>query len=128
MSGKSKISAWGGYRTGSGRPRKKKTVSEKVKNNYIKAARKIAREKGITIEEHLLWMLFDDNVQDTVKASIMKSYNEAIISKELDQNANVNRHVGPVIGLPAMEEDPALKVMAGGNNKNRHAGNPIKVS
>ena len=73
----------GGARPGAGAKRKIKTVSEKTKSNYTKAAAKIAKEKGMTIEEHLLRMLFDDDIQDTVKASIMKSYNDAMISREV---------------------------------------------
>lgn len=35
-------------------------------------------------------------------------------AKEIDQSFNVSRQVGPVIELPSIMEDPALKVMDGG--------------
>ena len=41
----------GGPRPGSGRPRKKKTVSETVKANYLEAAHDLAKEYGEPIEK-----------------------------------------------------------------------------
>ena len=106
--------ASGGARPGAGRKRIKKTISEKIQNNYLKAARKIAREKGMTIEEHLLRMLFDSEVQDTVKASIMKSYNEAMIAKTVSQNISVTKDKGMAVRLPPKRQDPALTMVQGG--------------
>ena len=115
MAGKPKNATWGGKRENqTGRPRKIKTVSEKIKLNYQKAALKLAKEHGISIEMQLLSMVYSDDVQDTVKASIMKSYNDAMISKEIEQNINVNKVDGPAIELPAVRgEDPALKLVKG---------------
>ena len=103
----------GGKRVGAGRKREKKTTSEGVKNNYVKAAKKIAKEMGMTIEEAYLLMIFNPKVQDTVKASIMKSYNDAMISKESIQNLTVTKDRGMAVRLPPKKEDPALKVVKG---------------
>jgi len=95
------INTHGGYRNGAGRPYKKKTVSEKIKNNYSKAARKLAKEHdGETIEYAVLKLLYKSDVQDSVKASIIKTYNEAMITKETDLNVDVKVAQGPTIYLP----------------------------
>ena len=108
----------GGYRPGAGRPKKVKTTSIRIKNNYIKAARKLAKEYGMPVEEAMLRMIYDPDVQDSVKASIMKSYNDALIAREVDQHVNVNRQEGPAIMLPPMMPDPALSIVEGGKKKN----------
>ena len=104
----------GGYRPGAGRPRKKKTVSEKVKNNYLKAARELAKEYGEPVEKAVLRLIYKESVQDSVKASVLKAYNEALLVKEAEKEVNINVNRGPRIGLPEMELDPALKIVQGG--------------
>ena len=106
----------GGEREGSGRKRIIKTTSEKIKNNYIKAARKLAKEYGKPLEEAVLGMVYDSEVQDTVKVAILKAYNEALLVKETKQDVHINENRGPRIGLPEMKPDPALKVVEGGKN------------
>ena len=93
-----------------------KTHSEKTIKRWEAAARKLAREKGETIEYHLLSMIFDGDIQDTVKASIMKSYNEALIVKKTESESKsvVHSTTGPAIGLPPIKQDPALQVVGGG--------------
>ena len=103
----------GGFRPGAGRKRTIKTVSEKTKNNYIKAARELAKEKGLTLEKAFLSMVYDKDVQDTVKASVMKSYNDALISRSTEQSISVHKESGPVIGLPPIKENPDLKIVKG---------------
>ena len=103
----------GGYRPGAGRPRKKKTVSEKVKANYLKAARELAKEYGEPIEKAVLRLIYKDDVQDSVKASVLKAYNEALLIKETEQDVNINHNHGPKIGLPEMRPDPAKLIPLG---------------
>jgi len=109
----------GGSRPGAGRPRKKKTISEKVKNNYLKAARELAKEYGEPIEKAVLRLIYKENVQDSVKASVLKAYNEALLIKESEKDVNINRNRGPLIGLPAMKPDPALSVVKGGQGEGK---------
>jgi len=105
---------WGGKRPNqTGRPRKKKTQSEKIKNNYLKAARKLAKVHGTPIEEAVLSMIYSEKVQDTVKVAILKAYNEALLVKESEQAVNVNENRGPRIGLPPIKEDQALTIVKG---------------
>ena len=103
----------GGYRPGAGRPRKKKTVSEKVKNNYLKAARELAKEYGEPVEKAVLRLIYKESVQDSVKASVLKAYNEALLIKETEQDVNINHNHGPKIGLPEMRPDPAKLIPLG---------------
>ena len=121
MSGKPKQTGWGGKRTGAGRPKQQKTVSEKVKKQWVEAAKSFKKKYGMTVEEAALEMLMDPDEQGSVKASILKTYNEALIVKETasTQDVNVNKTEGPVIGLPPMEADPALKVVEGGKSPDK---------
>ena len=104
----------GGSRPGAGRPRKKKTVSEKVKANYLKAARELAKEYGETLEKAVLRLIYKNKIQDSVKVAILKAYNEAMLVKESKKDISVNDNQGPRIGLPEMQPDPALKIVQGG--------------
>jgi len=98
----------GGYRPGSGRPRKKKTVSEKIKDNYMKAARELAKEYGEPIEKAVLRLIYKEDVQDSVKIAALKAYNEALLVRESKKGIDINaRNRGPLIGLPGMMPDPA---------------------
>ena len=110
-----KSSGWGGKRKNqTGRPPIIKTTSERIKNNYIKAANKLKKQYGIPLEEAVLGMVYDKKVQDTVKVAILKAYNEALLVKETEQNVNINETRGPRIGLPEMKPDPALSLIKGG--------------
>ena len=124
----------GGPRPNSGRPRKVKTVSERTKKAILKAARELAKEHGMSIEKAMLSLCFKDNVQDSVRASVWKSYLESMVAKESKQEIDVNeeRSCGPTIfrtndrgemvvvrrgssaiGLPEIRPDPALKILGG---------------
>jgi hypothetical protein len=93
-----------GEKRAGGRPKKVKNYSEKVKNNWLKAAAKIAKETGMSIEEHLLRMLISPDVQDTSKVGIGKLYNEALLVKET--KSTVEEKKGPVVYLPEVKPKP----------------------
>ena len=124
----------GGPRPNSGRPRKVKTVSEATKKAILKAARELAKEHGMSLEKAILSMCFKDDVQDSVRASVWKSYLESMVAKESKQEIDVNeeRSSGPTIfrtndrgemvivqrgssaiALPELRPDPALKILGG---------------
>lgn len=88
-----------GEKKAGGRPKTVKKYSERVKKNWLAAAAKIAKETGMSIEEHLLRMLISPDVQDTSKVGIGKLYCDALLIKESEQTINDKRQ-GPVIGLP----------------------------
>lgn len=98
----------GGARKGSGQKKTTRQVSDTVKNNYIKAARKIAKETGMPVEEHYLRMSIDPNVQDSVRQGFAKLYNEALLVRESEQTINDKRQ-GPTIGLPPIMDRPKQK-------------------
>lgn len=72
----------------------------------------------MTIEESMLRMAFDKDTQDSVRASIMKSYNEAMITKAEKRDVTVTKSKGPEIRkpvrLPPKRQDPALTVVGEG--------------
>ena len=96
-----------------GRPKVKKSISATVKNKYIAAAEKLAKEHGVTLEYQMLSMIFDSNIQDTVKASIMKTYNDAMIIRESESKI-IKEDRTPKIYLPEEDEDQGLTVVRGG--------------
>jgi len=104
MAGKKGMKGGGGARPGAGRPRKKKTVSEKIQRAIQKAVRELTKEHGETPEKAMLKLLYDGKTQDTVKASIFKSYLESNIVKETTSKLDV-KATGPTIGLPPQHED-----------------------
>lgn len=97
----------GGKRAGAGRPRQIKTVSEKVKTKIIGAANLLKRKYGVGVEEKMLSLIYDDSTQDTVKASVFKTYMEAMIAKETKVEAKVKMPTGPGIYIPKELPDQA---------------------
>ena len=92
-----------------------KTASDKTIARWEAAARKLKQETGETVEYLALKMLLDKDVQGSVKASILKTYCEALIIKKTESKSEstVREFKGPAIGLPSMEQDPGLRVVGG---------------
>lgn len=108
--------ARGGAREGAGRPKgEARVMSDALKGRILQAAEELAKERGITIEKAYLSMLYEKKVMDTAKASIFKTYVDALLVRESSQEVQVEkRELGPQIYLPKMDEDPALRVVKGG--------------
>lgn len=107
----------GGARPGSGR--KKETLSQNQVNEMLSDAKKRAKEKGQSINDILLDIIYTDHKRSktvTVKDRLaaIKLWKDFTMSKVSEQNVNVQTVQGPSIGLPPMREDPALKVVKGG--------------
>jgi len=103
----------GGKREGSGRPKKQSPqISERVKRNYIKAAKQLSEEYGESLEKAVLRLAYLKDTQDTVKIAVLKAYSEALIVKESVQNLDVKKEIiqGPAIGLPPQRPDPATHI------------------
>ena len=114
----------GGKRTNAGRkPAKPKGIhSDDAKQAWMDAADKLKEEHdGETIQYAALKMVYDDNVQDSVKASILKVYDDAVLIKETTQNIeSKTEHKQLVIGLPKQRHDPAKLIpMDGGKDADR---------
>lgn len=97
-----------GEKRAGGRPKTVKYYSEAVKKAYIKAAKRIEKETGMTIEEHYLRMSIDPGVQPAARAAFAKLYNEALLIKESEQTIK-SKQEGPMIGLPPIMNESKSK-------------------
>ena len=104
----------GGARAGAGRPKKTRTFSDRTKAAILKAARELAKEYGEPIEKAMLRLCYQENTHDNCKASVWKSYLEALVAKESERKVDITERKGVGILLPPLREDPALKIVAGG--------------
>lgn len=110
----------GGARENSGPPKgtkygkRSKTVSEKTKAGILKAANRLKKKYGIPLEEAMLELCYDKSTQASVKASVWKSYLEALVAKETDQKVDLTSQ-GPAIFLPTQDPDPGLDVPESGS-------------
>ena len=91
-------------RSGRG-PAEKRTISDKTKKAIQKAVKELTEEYGMSPEKAALKMLYMDNIMPTAKASILKSYLEAMTVKETDSSISVKEGSGLVIGLPELYKD-----------------------
>ena len=110
MAGKRKIKpnkTQGGSRKGAGRPKQKRNYSDSLKAEVVLAAEELAAEHGISVAKSLLKLIFDSDVQDTVKASIAKWYADILVTKETEKTITHNTKSQPEIYLPKRLEDPA---------------------
>ena len=124
MADKKGMKGSGGARPNSGpakgvkyKPRDKGTLSDNIKNGILAAAAKLAEKYGKTIEEAMLELIYDDDTQVSVKASVFKTYLDALVVKASEQKIDVStKQEGPVVYLPEQRPDPALEVIEGGKN------------
>ena len=93
-----------GEKKAGGRPRVIKSHSEKVKLNYQKAAAKIEKETGMSMEEHFLRAAIDTDMHPGSRAAFAKLYNEALLIKETKQTTE--QVLKPTIVLPATMPKP----------------------
>ena len=75
----------GGTKPGAGKPKKVKTVLESTKAKIQKYAGELALEFGEPIEKAILRLVYQKDTQDSVKASIWKSYLDSMVSKTTEQ-------------------------------------------
>jgi hypothetical protein len=105
----------GGPRPGAGRTRKNNIVSEMQKEKWLEAAEQLAEDHGKTVEFVVLEMVYDKDVQDSVRIAAAKLYTEALIERGMVGDPTVDRPLGPVVGLPPLRPDPALKIVRDGD-------------
>jgi hypothetical protein len=82
----------------------------------LRKARKRAKSEGKSLDDILLDIAYGDQelkvaVRDRLAA--IRLFKELTMVKTLEQNINMSKQVGPVIGLPPIREDPALKILGG---------------
>lgn len=107
----------GGGRPNSGPKKQERDFSRDVKAAYIKAAEELAEEFGEPIEKAMLRLVYGDKIQDSVKASILKAYNDVLVAKESEQTVTHRDAIGPAIGLPPSKNDPAKIIPIEGGKK-----------
>jgi len=93
-----------GEKKAGGRPKLVKNYSEAVKQKYLKAAAKILKETGMTVEEHFLRAAIDPDMHPGSRAAFAKLYNEALLIKETKQTIEEKKM--PTIFLPEITPKP----------------------
>jgi len=121
MAGKKGMKGGGGARPNSGPAKgtKYKTadkldISDDLKEEIQNDAKALMDEFGESLNRAILRLCYIEDTPGTVKASIWNTYLATMTVKKTEQDVKVNKNFGPAIGLPPMEEDPALKVVKGG--------------
>jgi hypothetical protein len=96
----------GGSRPGAGRPKRIKNFSEVVKKDFLKAAKEKAKETGRTLGQVVVGLIYDENIQDSVRIAALKAWVEVVVVKESKQTVEEHRFTGPAICLPPMLPRP----------------------
>lgn len=115
MSGKEKITKWGGKRAGAGRKPKYMSTDYQIRQ-MMRTARRKARETGKTLDDVILEIAYGEIKGVTVANQIaaIRLFKENTMAKRSEQDIHVTKKSGPVIGLPPIKgEDPALKIVGG---------------
>ena len=82
------------------------TVSDQTKSAIQIAAIELAAEFGEPIEKAMLRLCYDKDTQDTVKASVWKSYLESMVVRETKNETKLEDLTKePKIYLPAQDKD-----------------------
>ena len=89
-----------------GRPKKKpKQYSETFKKGILRALKKMQEKTGVSVYEIFAHMLYDKNIQDSVRASLWKILAEVMVVKESKQILEQINY-GPAIFLPEIQKKP----------------------
>lgn len=96
----------GGARKGAGAPKKTKLYSDAVKKDFLRAAKRKAKETGRTLGDVVMEIAYDDGIQDAVRIAAIKCFNDVIVVRE---SVKMVETLPGVIELPPMAADPAAK-------------------
>jgi hypothetical protein len=96
----------GGSRQGAGRPKRVKNYSEEVKKDFLKSAKDKAKETGRTLGQVVIGLIYDENIQDSVRIAALKAWAEVVVVKESKQTIEGQRVTGPSICLPPLLPRP----------------------
>jgi len=100
----------GGKRSNSGPEKGTKydtgSVSQVIKDSIQKAADELAKEFGEPIEKAMLRLCYAEGTQDTVKASVWKSYLESMVVRETKSETKIeDLTVAPKLYIPERKKD-----------------------
>ena len=96
----------GGARKGAGGPKKTKLFSDAVKKDFLRAAKKKAKETGKTLGDIVMEIAYGQYHQDSVRIAAIKCFNDVIVVRE---SLKIVETLPGVIELPPMAADPAAK-------------------
>lgn len=109
----------GGARPGAGRPKKVKSIERRGGKRQGSGRKKqvldvdiltdateyVENKHGVGVIEHMLSLLYDPDFHDGAKASIFKSYLDALSKTgHMDNKTSDNKPLAPVIGLPKIRK------------------------
>lgn len=101
----------GGNRKGSGRKKLPPVdYDDKFKKDVLSTLSKLAKKHDASFLEKVFEMMYNEKVQDTVKASLFKTYKEIFVSKTPETKVEVSQVTGPGIMLPTKKPDPSEKI------------------
>jgi len=124
MAGKKKgnSTGWGGTRPGAGRP--KESLSQRQLKSMLAKGRKWAKERDGDVDDFILSVIHGaidkldvDSLTIRDRLTAAKLWKDCTMTKASEQNVNVQTQQGPVIALPPLRQDPALKVIKGGSDR-----------
>ena len=93
----------GGTRPGAGRPRQTKIYSDAIKRDFLRAAKRKAKETGKTLGEVVIGIAYNEKIQDAVRIAAVKCFNDVIVIRESVKTVETQPGV---VELPPRVEDP----------------------
>lgn len=96
----------GGARKGAGGPKQTRIYSDAVKRDFLRAAKRKAKETGKTLGMVVMDIAYGEKVQDAVRIAAVKCFNDVVVVRE---SFKVVETLPGVIELPAMADDPAVE-------------------
>lgn len=99
----------GGKREGSGRPKATRIFSDEVKRDFLRAAKKKAKETGKTLGDIVMEIAYGQYHQDAVRIAAVKCFNEVVVIRE---SVKVVETLPGVVELPSRVEDPVEEAKA----------------
>jgi hypothetical protein len=78
--------------------------SDAVKKDFLRAAKKKAKESGKTLGDVVMDIAYGEKTQDSVRIAAVKCFNEVVVIRESVKTVET---LPGVIELPAMGPDPA---------------------
>lgn len=97
----------GGKRPGAGRkPAEKFTITDQQVREMIAAAKRIAKQTGVTLDDILVRIAYSEKSKTNEKLAAIKLFKDYTMVKTSENNVNVSKQIGPVIGLPELKPLP----------------------
>ena len=99
----------GGARKGAGGPKQTKIFSDAIKKDFLRAAKKKAKETGKTLGDIVMDIAYGTYHQDAVRIAAVKCFNDVVVIRE---SVKVVESQPGVVELPSRVEDPVEEAKA----------------